>query len=375
MKIGFLAPPWVPVPPPAYGGTEEVIDVLARHMAARGHEVKLFATGDSTCPVPTEYLYPRAVRPINHWPSLRRHLRAGYEALGDCDVIHDNTLQGPARHQPKGNIVATMHGPITAREVRMIRGYRPGTGLVAISRSQRYASGWLNWTATIHHGIEVSKYPMGAGGDYLLFLGRMDAVKGVHRAIVVAREAGLPLIIAAKMREPGEREYFEREVHPYLGQDIHYVGEADHELRQELLVSARALINPIQWNEPFGLVMIEAMACGTPVIGSNRGSIPEIVAPGVTGFVCATTSQAVQAVWDVDSIDRADCRRHVEQNFSAEAMAQAYEEVFTSMRPVQESIPLPRRSGELTSEPAIDLREQVDASQDRLLTQPLSRLR
>lgn len=362
MRVGFLAPPWVPVPPPAYGGTEAVIDVLARQLSAQGHDVKLFATGDSTCPVPTDYLFPEAVKPIDHWPSLRRHLRAGYEALGDCDVIHDNTLQGPALHRPKGNIVATTHGPIGAREVKVIRNYRAGTGLVAISRSQRHAAGWLNWSATIHHGIEVEKYPMGAGGDYLLFLGRMDAVKGVHRAIVVAREAGRPLIIAAKMREPFEREYFEHHVRPYLSSEIHYAGEADLRLRQELLVSARALINPIQWNEPFGLVMIEAMASGTPVIGSNRGSIPEIVAHGKTGFVCSTTSQAVRAVWDVDLIDRSECRRHVEMNFSAQRMAQAYLDVFTRVRPTRVSIPLPRRRGELMGRPAIDLRSKTRAS-------------
>ena len=329
MKIGIVAPPWLPVPPPAYGGTEAVIDSLAVGYTALGHDVRLFAAGDSRCPVSKGWVFPSGVTPMNDVAAECHHVQCAYEDLRACDVIHDHTVLGPAMAPPDVPVVVTMHGPMT-KSVRMLCSRFPGnTNIVAISSSQRESAPELPIQDVIHHGVELTKISYGAGnGGYLLFLGRMSPNKGVHDAITIAQRAGIPLLIAAKMRESDEREYFRECVKPELSQSIQYVGEADEAEKFRLLGSALALVNPLQWPEPFGMVMIESLATGTPVISFRGGSPSEIVDHGRTGFLCASVEDAANAALLVPVIDRSVCRRTVAERFSASRMTQDYDSVF-----------------------------------------------
>jgi glycosyltransferase involved in cell wall biosynthesis len=330
LSIGIIAPPWVPVPPPSYGGTELVLDVLARGLAERGHDVALFTTGDSTCSAgPSGHVY-------RHWLFERsdpdrigaavvelRHAGAAYDALASCDVIHDHTLAGLFLNDLQAGlpVVTTNHGPFNADLVDIYR--RAKVPVIAISHDQaRRAPDGIDVMKVIHHGLDLSRYPYSAGeGRYLASLGRMNPTKGIDTAIEVARRAGLPMLIAAKMRERAEREYFDDVIRPLLGGGIDYLGEVGHADKIELLQGAVALVNPIRWPEPFGLVMIEAMACGTPVIATGQGAAPELVADGVTGFVGDTICEMAAAVEAASGIDRQRCREVAEFKFSMGRMA------------------------------------------------------
>jgi glycosyltransferase involved in cell wall biosynthesis len=323
MRIALIAPPWIPVPPPAYGGTELVVDVLARGLAAAGHQVTLATTGDSTCPVERTWVYDHArTGEMGDIAIELTHVLHAYSMVGDADVIHDHTVGGPAlasrRSYPP--VVTTNHSPFTEDLRRHYRALEHRVAIVAISHHHASTAGDVPVAAVIHHGIDASRYPVGPGGDHLVFVGRMSPVKGVPQAIEIARRAGVPLDIAAKMRATSEREYFQAEVKPLLGGDIRYVGEVDREEKLALVGGARALLNPIRWDEPFGLCMVEALACGTPVIATPRGATPEIVDDGITGFLASTTDQAVTAVTWAAALDRHACRRAVEARFSARRM-------------------------------------------------------
>jgi glycosyltransferase involved in cell wall biosynthesis len=321
MRIGLIAPPWVPVPPTGYGGTEGVVDCLARGLQAAGEDVVLFATGDSTCQVPRQWAYDHPQAPMGLDVAEARHLVRAYQALADRDVIHDHTLLGPFFAGGNPSVVTTNHGPFTS-ELREIYGaVAHRVPIIAISRSQRAEAPELPIAAVIHHGIDPEAFPVGTGGGgYLLFLGRMTPEKGVHRAIEVARRVGLPLVIAAKMREPDEHRYFAECVEPHLRPGIDYVGEVHQDDKLALLGGARALLNPITWAEPFGLVMVEALACGTPVLTFPNGAAPEIVEHGRTGFHCRDVQSMAAAVQQIDLLDRADCRAAVEGHFSSRRM-------------------------------------------------------
>jgi glycosyltransferase involved in cell wall biosynthesis len=325
VKIGILAPPWLPVPPAAYGGTESVLDVLARGLDAAGHDVVLFSTADSTCPVRRSWVGP-SVPPqaIGTVVAELQQVLAGYEALGGCDLIHDHTLCGPLLAAQSGMrspaVVTTAHGPMDGELAPMYRALSGRVPVIAISHAQA-AQAACSVAAVIHHGVELDRYPMGGGaGGYLAFLGRMCAEKGPHRAIEIARRAGLPLRIAAKMREPLERAYFEASVAPRLGGDIEYVGELGWDDKLALLRDAVGLVNPIAWPEPFGLVMVEALACGTPVLALASGAAPEIVLDGRTGFLADDVEQLAARAGDLATLDRRLCRSSVEAHFSAESM-------------------------------------------------------
>jgi len=242
MRIGIIAPPWLPVPPPAYGGTEQVIDNLARGLQELGHDVRLFTIGESTCPVPRDYLYPRGIEPMGGGVAEAAHVLAAYEALAGADIIHDHTLLGPllagsrgARQPPT---VTTNHGPFTVQTRRLFADIARRTSIVAISRSQAQGAG-VPIAAVIHHGIDLQMHRPGPGdGGYLLFVGRMSADKGVHHAVRVAKRAGQRLVIAAKMREPAERAYFERQVRPLLGPGDDLAAELPLAARMELMRSS-----------------------------------------------------------------------------------------------------------------------------------------
>ena len=332
MYVALVAPPWLPVPPPAYGGTEVVVDTLARGLHAAGHDVLLVTTGDSTSPVDRAWVYERA-RPDDLGNNIieLRHALYAFEAADGADIIHDHTIAGPLlasrfAHSP---VVTTNHGPFSDDMRALYRATAERVPVVAISHHHAATARGLPIAAVIHHGLAMAEYPVGqGGGGYLLFLGRMSPVKGVREAIEVARLAGVPLVIAAKMREPMEREYFESTVAPLLGGDISYAGEVGMADKVALLREAVGLINPLTWDEPFGLSMIEALACGTPVIATARGSVPEIVDEGITGFVRTGVDAMVGAVERIDTIDRCACRAAAEARFSGDRMTADYIALF-----------------------------------------------
>lgn len=342
MRIGLIAPPWLPVPPPAYGGTEAVIDRLARGLVAAGHEVRLVTVGESTCPVPSVWRYETAVEPMENSVLELAHVISAYDLLEDVDVVHDHTVLGPLvalQRRRRPPVATTIHSPFT-RDTRTIQRLTAGRiPLVCISRSQRESAPEIPVAAVIHHGIDVESFPTGDGaGGYLLFLGRMSPDKGVHQAVAIARAAGLPLRIAAKMREEPERQYFAEQVEPLLGGDVEYVGEADEPERLRLLQGALALLNPIQWPEPFGLVMIEALATGTPVVGTPFGAAPEIVDHGRTGFLGTTEEELVAALAEVGSLDRAACRESARRRFSTERMVADHAELYRRLLDAPEPV-------------------------------------
>ncbi|MEY2582398.1 MAG: hypothetical protein QOE09_2247 [Ilumatobacteraceae bacterium] len=332
MDIAIIAPAWVPVPAPAYGGTEAVLDELARGLQAAGHQVLLVCHPDSQCPVPKASVIPAedaAVR-MGRANIELEHAIGAYELVKDFDVVHDHTLAGPvySARYPNLPVVTTNHNPFNRTYNAIYEAVVPRVALVAISHSHA-ASTHLPVDAVVHHGINVDDYPFGAGdGGYVALLGRMTENKGVHRAISIAKAAGVKLKIAAKMREPQEHAYFDEFVRPHLGDDIIYLGEVDADGKRELLASAAALLNPISWREPFGMAMLEALACGTPVVGCPQGAAPEIVEHGRTGFLGDSDEELIEGLRSLDQIDRLVCREEARRRFSVEQMVERYVEVY-----------------------------------------------
>jgi len=336
MRIAIVAPPWVPVPPPGYGGTERVIDDLARGLVAAGHDVLLWATGDSTSDVPTRWVLPEAVGTVNTGPATElHHVIGAYEEImaWGPDVVHDHMLCGPvyAAGLPL-QVVTTNHGPFDSELGALYRAISHHTAIVAISRHQASLARNTRIAAIIHHGLDVDAVPVGRGdGDYALFLGRMSPHKGVDAAVRIARDAGIDLKIAAKLAEPAEREYFRSCVKPLLGPHAEYIGEVGGRDKWELLGAATCLLNPLRWSEPFGMVMIEALATGTPVIATPAGSVPEIVTDGVNGFIRSSERQLADAARRAAEIDRGCCRRIVAEEFSRARMTREHVEVFDTV--------------------------------------------
>jgi glycosyltransferase involved in cell wall biosynthesis len=338
MRVGLVAPPWVPVPPPRYGGTESILDNLARGLVDRGHEVVLYTVGTSTCPVERRWLFDEPAAPIGAGEPEAAHVLAAYSALTrDVDVIHDHTALGPllepalaAAASARVPVILTLHGPPTDPVRRLLLPHAARhAALVAISESQRGLAPDLPFTSVIHHGIDLDVHKQGpGGGGYLMFVGRMSPDKGVHRAVDIARRAGMRLVITAKMWEDAEVDYFRAEVEPRLHDGVELLLDADRADRLELLGRAEALLNPICWAEPFGLVMAEALACGTPVVGSPYGAAPEIVDDGVTGFLRESDDELVEAVGRIEELDREKCRLAAVERFSIERMARDHERLY-----------------------------------------------
>ncbi len=335
MRIGLIAPAWLPIPAPAYGGTETVVNTLARGLHAAGHDVLLVCHPDSTCPVPRASVVPAKDATRMGRASIElEHAIGAYELVQDCDVVHDNTLAGPvyAARFPNLPAVATNHMPFTRTMTAIFGAATPHVGLIAISHSHA-ASTDLPIAGVVHHGIDLDEFPVGDGeGGYAAVLSRMTPEKGVHRAIAIARAAGVPLRIAAKMREPHEIEYFDEFVRPHLGDDVIYLGELGANDKRVLLGGAVALLNPIGWREPFGMAMVEALACGTPVVGCPQGAAPEIVVDGVTGFLSDDDDELATALQRVGVIDRAACRQRVADCFSADTMVAGHLRVYEEQR-------------------------------------------
>jgi glycosyltransferase involved in cell wall biosynthesis len=271
------------------------------------------------------------MEPIGMGAVEATHVTAAYRELADVDVVHDHTLLGPlvfgGRRGPA--VVTTCHSPFTTDLCQVYSEIALRVPVVAISHAQRASAPQIPIIRVIHHGLDLRDYPVGdGGGGYLLFLARMSPDKGPHRAIRIARAAGRRLVIVAKMREPDEVAFFRSQVEPLLGPDIEVVGELSAAERVDLLQGAIALVNPIEWPEPFGLNMIEALACGTPVLTLPHGAAPEIVTDGLTGFVRRDADALVECVDRIDLIDRSACRAEVQLRFSMQRMVDDYLDVY-----------------------------------------------
>jgi glycosyltransferase involved in cell wall biosynthesis len=331
VRIGLLSPVWFPVPPTGYGGIESVVALLADGLVAAGHEVTLFASGDSSTDAKLVAVYEKAPsEQIGTSLVELNHALTCYERAAEFDVINDHSgVSGAAlAGTVETPVVHTVHGPLDGEAgpiYERVARVASRLGLISLSLNQRKPKPDLPWVANCPNALDLAAYPVQPHrGDYLLFLGRLSHDKGAHRAIEVAKQTGLALKIAGKMREPLEKQYFEEHIRPKLGWGIEYLGEVPHEEKVDLLQNARATLFPIAWEEPFGLVMIESMACGTPVIATRRGAVPEVIEDRRGGIIVEHHRDMAAAVEKADRIDPLECRRYVEERFSRERMVADY---------------------------------------------------
>jgi glycosyltransferase involved in cell wall biosynthesis len=336
MRIAQVAPLWERVPPPAYGGIELVVGLLTDELVRRGHDVTLFASGDSLTLAQLESVHPRALRLD---PEVREYaiyemlqLSHVYEQAQNFDIIHSHMgcAALPYAKLVKTPTIHTLHGVFTPDNEKLLT-YAKEQPYVSISQSQQEARLGLNYVATVYNGIEVENHrfhPQPEEPPYLAFLGRMSPEKGPHHAIAIAKASGWRLKMAGKV-DVVDVAYFENEIKPLIdGKQIEYLGEADHEIKNALMGGAVATLFPITWHEPFGLVMVESMAAGTPVIAMRLGSTPEIIAPGISGFLCDTIEECIAAIPKAAELDRATCRGYVSDRFSVQRMTDGYEAVY-----------------------------------------------
>ncbi|MFM0620144.1 glycosyltransferase family 4 protein [Paraburkholderia nemoris] len=339
MRIAQIAPLHEAVPPKFYGGTERVVSYLTDALVDLGHDVTLFASGDSHTKATLETAWPRALRldPSTrdvlapHMLMLEKVRRVAHE----FDVLHFHLdyLPFPLFSHLDTPFVTTLHGRLDLPELQAVFNTFPKAPVVSISDSQRLPLPQANWLDTIYHGLpETLLTPQTQiKPQYLAFLGRLSPEKGVDVAIRIAAQSGLPLKIAAKIDKADQR-YFKMEIEPLLSQaHVEFLGEISEQQKPGFLSGAKALLFPIDWSEPFGLVMIEAMACGTPVIAFNRGSVPEVIDHGVTGYICEDVQGAVGALQRLDDMSRTEIRAQFERRFSARTMARNYLDSYTSL--------------------------------------------
>jgi glycosyltransferase involved in cell wall biosynthesis len=338
MRIAQVAPLYEAVPPTLYGGTERVVSLLTEELARRGHDVALFASGDSVTKAHLVSVTPRALRLDGTSRELLtaefiRQLDMVFRHAHEFDIIHCHVdyLAFPFAGLVTTPTLHTVHGRLDLPYLAPVYRQFTHVPLVSISDAQRapLAGTPVTWAGTVYHGLSPDRFRFSPHADgYLAFLGRLSPEKQPDVAIEVARRAGIPLRIAAKV-DAADREYFDRVVAPLLDDPlVEFIGEIGDRHKAEFLGGARALLFPIDWPEPFGLVMIEAMACGTPVIARPCGSVPEVVRHGVSGFIADSVPELVEAVKRVDELDRAACRRDFEQRFSVTRMVDGYEALY-----------------------------------------------
>jgi glycosyltransferase involved in cell wall biosynthesis len=335
VRIAEIAPPWFTVPPTGYGGIELVVSLLTEELVDNGHDVTLFAAAGSTtkATLVTPLDAPDPALLGNVWFDVCHALSAYLDARDSFDVIHDHSgIVGPALgalligHPP---VVHTLHGPWTEPARRYYSLLQDKVSLVAISEAQRGDFPELCYAATVHNGIDLESYPYLEDKDeYLVYIGRATPDKGPLQAIEIAREARIPLKMLVKRNEPFELAYWDEAVAPKLHDEVEVFERVSHDVKAKLLAHARAMVFPIQWPEPFGLVMIEAMACGTPVVACPRGAATEIVSEGETGFLRSSLDELVEAVHRAGECSSAACRQRVAREFSTGAMVAGYERVF-----------------------------------------------
>lgn len=336
MRIAQVASLWERVPPPAYGGAELVVSLLTDELVRRGHEVTLFASGDSISLAKLESVHSRALRLDS---TIKEHniyemlqLSRVYEQASQFDIIHSHMgcTAVPYTGLVKTPTVHTLHGIFTPDNEKLFA-YAKDQPYVSISNDQREERLGLNYVATVYNGVALDTYKFHAqpqNPPYLAFLGRISPEKGTHLAIAIAKQAGWHLKLGGKV-DRVDVEYYEQEVKPHIdGEQIEFLGEVNHVQKNALMGGAAATLFPITWREPFGLVMIESMASGTPVIGMSLGSAPEIIVHGKTGFLCHSVEECVEAIAPATRLNRVDCREHIAANFSVKRMADGYESVY-----------------------------------------------
>ncbi|MEB3219450.1 MAG: glycosyltransferase family 4 protein [Nostocales cyanobacterium 94392] len=339
MRIAQIAPLWERVPPPGYGGIELVVGLLTDELVRRGHEVTLFASGDSITLAKLESVYPRAFRlepSISEYSAYEAlQLSRVYKQANKFDVIHSHVGYNSLFHASfvETPTVHTLHGAFNS-DTKKVYAEAPEQPYVSISDAQREPMEQLNYAATVYNGIDTEShrfYAQPQSTPYLAFLGRISPEKGTHIAIEIAQKSGIPLKMAGKV-DRVDVDYFESQIKPHIdGKHIEYLGEANHFEKNELLGNAIAMLFPITWREPFGLVMTESMAAGTPVLAKPLGSVPEVIAHGKTGFLCHSVDDYVNAIQRLGEIDRSECRAHVEGNFSIKSMVDGYLEVYSKV--------------------------------------------
>lgn len=344
----MVAPPYFRVPPVAYGGIEAVIADLVDTMVGRGHEVTLIGAGRRGTKA-QRFIATNDGGSADRLGELMPELVHAATAAAildtlNADVIHDHTAAGPltawGRLTPT---VVTVHGPVTGERGDFYRALGGAVRLIGISHAQRSTAPDLPWIATVHNAIRAETFPFRADKhDYVLFLGRFHPEKAPHLAIDAARAAGIHIVLAGKCSEPIERAYYGREIKPRIGPGVTIFGVADATAKRALLAKAACLLFPIAWDEPFGLVMIEAMVCGTPVVALRRGAVPELVLHGQTGIIVDHPADLADAIAQARELDPALCRKHVETSFTVEVMAASYETIYRqTLRATRLPVPNP----------------------------------
>lgn len=340
MRIALLAPFEERIPPKKYGGTELVVSSITEELLKRGHKVYLVATGDAVTKAKLFSVFPQSLRQSPEAQDMKIRDAMKFIGVGNAlkfltgikaDILHNHLGWRflPFAHLLKYPVVTTLHGPLNVPYVNFIHQKFADANFVSISNSQRNAMPELNYVGTVYNGIDIKKLEFNENpADYFAFLGRMSPEKGPVEAIKIAKMAGVKLKMAAKI-DAVDKKYFEKEVKPLIdGKQIEYLGEIEPEEKSDFLKNAIGLLAPIQWEEPFGLFFIEAMACGTPVIACRRGSVPEVIKDGKTGFIIDVLEQGVKAVKNIKKIKRSDCRKRVEGNFTIEKMVDGYEKIY-----------------------------------------------
>jgi glycosyltransferase involved in cell wall biosynthesis len=336
----MVAPPWYEVPPTSYGGIESMVADLVDQLTGRGHDITLIGAGrdrSAASRFVAVFEEPPSSRLGEALPEILYTATVGQIVAGlAVDLVHDHSLAGPllARGRQVPTVV-TMHGSVTAEHGEIMARLGDTVRVVAISEAQRLDRPGLNWVATVYNAIDVDAFPYAEEkDDFVLWMGRVSPDKGPELAIDAARVAGLPIVLAGKCSEPSEQSFFDEEIAPRLGDGATFIGEVSGKAKGELCARARALAFPIQWDEPFGMVMVEAMACGTPVVATRRGSVPEIVRDGETGIVLdadAGVEEIAEALHAAVDIEPARCRASVRERFTPAHMADGYEEVYRSV--------------------------------------------
>lgn len=340
LKIAQIAPIIERVPPKNYGGTERVVSTLTEELVRLGHDVTLFATGDSKTTAKLDAIYPKSIRESKisrsealEWSML--HIGRVYDRQEEFDIIHDHnsSLGTPLANLAKVPTIITLHGAVKSGMAKMLKTYK-NPYYVSISKDQ-VKDAEIKRLTTIPNGEKLETNIFSEKSkDYLLFVGRISEIKGTHVAVEIAEELGLPLIIAAKL-DDADKKYFETKIKPRLNDQIRWIGEVDSEKRNKLMSEAICLVNPISWREPFGLIMIEAMSCGCPVVSFNKGSVPEVMQDGKTGFNVNNKKEMIEAIKKINQINRSYCRDYALSNFNEKIMAQRYVELY--QKAIQES--------------------------------------
>ncbi|MBA2486184.1 MAG: glycosyltransferase family 4 protein [Nitrospira sp.] len=338
MKIAQVAPLWESVPPVLHGGTERVVSFITEELVRQGHEVTLFASGDSTTRARLVAMCPEALRLskviTNYDAPLVAMLERAFTQAGEFDIIHSHLefLPFPLARRCPIPVVTTLHARLDLPELLPLFRKFADLPVVSISNAQRDPMPWANWQATVHHGLPQDLYSFHPDpGKYLVFLGRIAPEKGLDQAIEIAKRVEMPLRIGAKI-DPANLEYYRAVIEPLLDHPlIEYVGEVTDMEKDDFLGEAYAQLCPSDWPEPFGLVFIESLACGTPVIAYRRGSLPEIIDHGVTGFTCETLEEMIQSVRHVSVVDRKACRRAFDKRFTTQRMVKDYLKVYAAI--------------------------------------------